>query len=648
MTHGGIGRALVGLLILVALVSAPATAAAQQEELPINDVDTGDYPTVTVDFNAPPAFVSAELTGDEVTVTENGVPVDFTISRTQTENLEVVLVVDTSGSMSGAPLTEAKLAASGFVDRLPPDSRIAVVGFGDQPEILNGFTSNQDEVREAIDRLQSVGETSLYDAILVAVRLFGPDPVGPRSVVLVTDGGDTVSVGTLGSARAALQATGIPLFAVSLVTSESDPESLSALVGESGGALVEATDPVGLAELYDSIATALTVQYQVQYESDAEGRTAIQVELARDDATATGAIEVSFPISLTVQPTVEPTAVPATAPTAVPVTSEPRTLTVETPQNTWLLPVGIAIFAVALIVLFNVMLWPSRKRGRVLKDVVPVAGAAVRSSGNILSGLAAAILRWAERLVAKRDDDGHLANRLDRAGIRMRPAEFLVTTLSAAIVAALLGFLLNRTAGVILALLVAGVSYTVVGIIGDRRARAFEQQMPSTLQMMGGALRSGFSISQVVDLVAREASSPTRDEFARLAVEESLGRDISDSFRDVAVRMKSEDFAWVAEAIDINRAVGGDLSEVLENVSETIRTRQNIQREIRTLSAEGRLSAAILISVPFLISAGQFAINPELANELTGTGEGRVLIGIGLVMISVGAVWMKRITRLKY
>ncbi len=648
MTFRRRARCLAGLALVAAVLGSAAPVTAQPDTVPIQEVDIEDHPTVRVDFSAPPTFVDGELVAEEVTVLENGEPRIFEIEVTSADNLEVVLVIDTSGSMNNNnALAEAKLAVESFVERVPGGTRIAVVGFGDTPSVVSEFTTDRGAVVDAVNELQARGETALYDGVLEALRLFDPSVDAPRYVVLVSDGGDTVSEAAVGNAQAAVQATGIPVVAVSLVTNESDPEALDALTGDAGGTVVEADDPVALAGLYDQIATAITVQYRLTYQSEAADRTLIEIRLKRGDDAASGSVAVDMPVPPAPTPAPTPTAEPTPTPESTP--QEPTPAIIVTPRDrSWLLPVGIILVGVALLVLFNFLLWPARRRRNLLRELAPGAGNIAKAGGGVLGGVARTLVRGVERVVTSRDEEGELAQRLDRAGVRMRPAEYLVVTVLAAIVAALVGLFASVAAAVLLAILTVVGSLVVLGIIGDRRAADFEAQMATTLQMMSGALRAGFSISQVVDLVAREASSPTRDEFARLSAEESLGRDISDSFRDVAARMKSEDFAWVAEAIDINRSVGGDLSEVLENVSQTIRTRQAIQREIRTLSAEGRLSAAILIAVPFIIFTGQFFINRDLTRELTNTGEGRVLIAVGLVMITAGSLWMRRIVRLKY
>ena len=130
-----------------------------------------------------------------------------------------------------------------------------------------------------------------------------------------------------------------------------------------------------------------------------------------------------------------------------------------------------------------------------------------------------------------------------------------------------------------------------------RRQAAFADQLDDSLQLMASSLRAGHSLLRAVDVGAREdASAPTSEEFARIVNETRVGRDLSDALDEVAERMGSDDFTWVAQAIAIHREVGGNLAEVLDAVGHTIRERNQIRRQVKALSAEGKLSAIVLMA----------------------------------------------------
>ena len=159
-----------------------------------------------------------------------------------------------------------------------------------------------------------------------------------------------------------------------------------------------------------------------------------------------------------------------------------------------------------------------------------------------------------------------------------------------------------KLSGVVLAFfaaMVVVISYLIVQRKVRKRQEAFADQLEQTLPLMAGSLRAGFSVTQAIDAVARESDEPTASEFRRVVVETRLGRDTDEALGALAERVESEDFRWVVQAIEIHRQVGGDLSEVLDNVYATIRDRNGVRRQIQALSGEGKLSAIILFVLPF-------------------------------------------------
>jgi tight adherence protein B len=152
---------------------------------------------------------------------------------------------------------------------------------------------------------------------------------------------------------------------------------------------------------------------------------------------------------------------------------------------------------------------------------------------------------------------------------------------------------------------------------------------------------------QAIDSVAKEGDAPASDEFRRVVTETRLGRDLIDSLRAMADRIQSEDFNWVIPAIEINREVGGDLAEVLDTVAGTIRDRADIRRQVKTLSAEGRLSAYVLLSLPIGIAAFINFSNPSYLVELR-TSPGYYLAGIAILAMIVGGVWLFKLCKIEF
>ncbi len=202
-----------------------------------------------------------------------------------------------------------------------------------------------------------------------------------------------------------------------------------------------------------------------------------------------------------------------------------------------------------------------------------------------------------------------LALRLDLAGISRKPTEWVVLGGCAGLVIAVLVTLLTGlpVLGVLIGALVGwlGMRLALSFRIGRRRG-AFADQLPDMLQLVAGSLQSGFSLPQALDAVVREDAQPAAGEFARALAEARLGGDLEDALERVAGRMDSTDLRWAVMAIRIQRSVGGNLVEVLRNTVDMMRERSGLRRHVRALSAEGRLSAYILIGLPLFVGGWLF------------------------------------------
>jgi len=225
----------------------------------------------------------------------------------------------------------------------------------------------------------------------------------------------------------------------------------------------------------------------------------------------------------------------------------------------------------------------------------------------------------------------------------MAPGQFVGVV---ALVALVTGFVALVIGGPLLAppaaLVVCLAARTYVRRRKVQRQAAFADQLPDLLQLVTTALRSGYGLTQALESVAEEAEEPARSEFAHVMVESRLGRDLSESMRALSQRMESEDLEWVVGAIDINRDTGGNLSEVLGQVSATIRERQRMARNVRTLTAEGRMSAKVLTALPVALALWQWRANPDTF-ALLFHGFGLVALIAAGIILALGSFWVRGI-----
>ncbi|MBT2532079.1 type II secretion system F family protein [Arthrobacter sp. ISL-48] len=239
--------------------------------------------------------------------------------------------------------------------------------------------------------------------------------------------------------------------------------------------------------------------------------------------------------------------------------------------------------------------------------------------------------------------------KLEQAGLNKEPGDYLLIAGAATLVAAVTGFFLGGLGISILFLLLAPfVLYLALNKLIARRRRKFDEQVPDTLQMFSGGLRAGHSLLRAIDAAAQENEAPMAEELSRILNETRIGRDLGESLADVSLRTASEDFYWIAQAIEIHREVGGDLAEVLDHVGETIRDRNQVRGQVRALSAEGRISALVLMALPILMFIGLVLFNPLYAKVFTTTVAGFAMLGAAAVLMSVGGLWLSRIIKPKY
>ncbi|WP_406637106.1 type II secretion system F family protein [Pseudarthrobacter quantipunctorum] len=238
---------------------------------------------------------------------------------------------------------------------------------------------------------------------------------------------------------------------------------------------------------------------------------------------------------------------------------------------------------------------------------------------------------------------------LYNAGVKMAPADFTVgVALTSVVVAAFAGLLTHPLLGLLAGAAIPFLAKLVLIILRDRRRAKFEEQLTDTIQMLIGGLRVGHSVLRSVEAAALEADAPTSEELLRIVNETRIGKDARLAFEDVASRMDSEDFGWIAQAIQINREVGGDLAEVLEQVAGTIRERSEIKGQIRSLSAEGKMSAYVLMAMPVGVAFILAFINPGYLNVFVEKPLGLLMLASAIVMFTVGGFWMSRVVKIKF
>ena len=654
---------VVAALLLLGSVAATGVAAGQtQGSEPLEVAFRRTEPSSPGELKVNVAMSGTAWTGNQrldqgnFAAAINGQGVDVTdvtpLQEQQGERgkVAVVMAVDTSGSMRlNDNIARARTAADTLVQKLQPGTRLGLVAFSDRPRVVQQLTVNHGQVRQAIATLEADGDTALYDAVVLGSQLLSNEE-GQHNLVVLSDGRDEGSNNNLDGAIAAAKQAGVTVYTVGLNIpgGNQDQAALKRLATGTGGRAFEVNNADDLVTLFGSIGQALASQYVVTMKlpPGLDKQVDFRLQVSADGAVG------KYQNQSFVLPG---GASPATTPGPVELSPAPGLSRLESPQGRYVF--ALAGFAAVLIVCL-LLLRPgsSRRPYRALRQrlspysLTPaIADDQIRLTAFGSSEWAGKATAMAETLVRRGNLEETFLDRLEAAGLNMRVAEFVLISLGSAFIPPLLALVITRNlliAGLVV-LLGTVAPFLYLSVRASRRQAKFEEQLPSTLQLLSGALQAGHSLQQAVDTVVHEAGDPISGEFQRVLTEARLGRPLEEAFESMAKRTNSIDFKWTVMAIRLQRQVGGNLAEVLSTVSQTIRDRYALKRQIKALSAEGRLSSLILSILPVVMFVALLLLNPVFLRPLFTSTIGIGMLVSAAVLMVLGVFWLKKITEIK-
>jgi tight adherence protein B len=632
--------------LLGALLAAGSTPASAQDASPptfIRAIDASDPENVELQL----VYGGEDIAGAQVvsdgTELETGEPSEY-LATPDTAPIGVVVVVDTSATMddSGA-LTAARDGLTEMIAQLPAGVSMAIVGAGDQVSLISDFSDNPERLQGALESLgpSPEGGVSLWGGITRAGELLAARDDLQPNIVVISSGANT-GPGTQAGATGQAVSSGSSVFVLGAENAGFEPGPLEELVGEAGGSLNVYPSGSDLAE-----GVVATGQWL------AEDQYVIPFQANRTDGVV--------PVTVTVgEATVDGAYVPGRftqgAQGVAPADSGGGGFSIPFLEGDVgkyvgiiLALVAIAAFVYALFLLFG------RDDGALSNVLQPYSeGFASDIEDDEDGSLAKSALIQRAVSVTEQvaESQGYLSRTeaaLERANLPLRAGEALFFYVVGVIVITILAFLLfgNLVSGLVVGVLVALAPPAAVSFLASRRRNQFLQQLPDTLQLLAGTLRAGYSLMQGVEAVSQEVSEPMGQELRRVVTESRLGRPLEESLDGVAERMASPDFAWAVMAIRIQREVGGNLSELLLTVAETMTQRERLRRDIKALTAEGRISAIVLGFLPLGLAFAMYAINPDYISTLFNTTLGNVLLILALIGMLVGFAWMRQIIKIE-
>ncbi|CUR53957.1 Flp pilus assembly protein (modular protein) [metagenome] len=631
-----LGR-LTSLWLLAFLVVVLGTPALAAESFTISHVEPSDEglqilvsvpPGTDVDLDA----VTVTVAGSDAPATAVPASSDGQVERT------AVLAIDTSQSMTGARFEAAQAAAQVYLDALPDNVLVGIVTFDSSVKRVLEPTLDREAARATIEGLTLARQTLLYDGVLEAVDMAGE--TGQRNVLILSDGRDT-SATKLGDVTTAIQDGDVLVEAVALDQSEEDSGPLLSMAQAGKGQLIN-SDPEALRETFAAEAAALARQILVtaQVPDSVTAKEAqIEVALATTDG---GDLEAQAFVPIR----------SAEAPAALQASGSSLPFGIEITRQTML--VGLAAFGIGLLAMIVMV-----TRMATIRPVNTSAEARIshftsgrkdgkRKSEKETDLRAQASTAAAQMLERNKSLEARIANRLESAGSALKPSEWLLVHAAITFGSAIVGTLLWGGLGMVVFLLLGAlVPWLWLGRKRKKRLAAFNAGLADTLQLMSGSLSAGLSLAQSVDTIVREGSEPVTSEFKRVLVEARLGVTLEDALAGVSERMQSKDFSWVVMAIKIQREVGGNLAELLTTVAATLREREYLRRQVASLSAEGRLSAWVLGGLPPVFMLYLLLTNGDYVKPMFREPIGWGMLGVALVLLFTGIVWMNKVIKVK-
>ena len=521
----------------------------------------------------------------------------------------VILVLDASGSMAGAKMTSAIDVGMNFLTTVPAGIKVGLVTFNSKDVAVISPTLDFATLGASLSAVTAEGDTALYDGILSAISSIG---VGSSArIVVLTDGDDTASKSLPAEVVAAILKSQVSLDVVTVGDATKEIGILKDFSQAGNGRLLQAADAVQLADVFTKV-------------------------LASAPAIPTPTQVVAAP----------------SEPPPAPVNSTNIALN----RLLWLASILLIIGST----LIGIRVLNRRRRTRNLDDALDTYSTTLipgdESGKTKLRREYEPLDRNTKRpkqlniSATKSKLFPALADKLDRAGIAMS-AERWISYWAI--------FCLLLTFGLVLmshSLVISGpISLIATFLIQNtflksREAalkREFEERLADFLTIIASGLRAGLSFAQSVESAVGDGSGEVERQVRRALAEVQVGSTLDAALMRVAKKMESDDLSWTIAALRIQRDVGVNLSKILDTAAVTIRNRAELKREVRTLSAEGRMSAYVLVALPLGIFGFLFLSRREYVKIFWTETIGMIMLAMFVILVTAGWFWIRSVVTVR-
>ena len=507
-----------------------------------------------------------------------------TPSRAEISKTSFMLALDASGSMRGGGIETIKSAAGVLIDRLPSGSELSLYTFSSKPVMLENFTSDKAKLKTSLAEIQSGGDTSLYDSI---ADLLEAAASHQASLIIFTDGKDSSSKKSLKEILDLVSRSQIKINFVTYQVAVKERVALAAIAGATQGGIYNATT---VDELSNQFSEALR--------------------------------------SVIASPTPTPESIPL----------PPR-------NRSHTLPLAIAGMTSVLAGLFLHLMNRARKRNSFVDRWSEVLDSYEVKKSDVTRGVEDSAIKARIEPILRRimgDVDLLFPTSSDRTS--------RIALLSICFLATLILFSLSALPFLLSLLVASALFLFTLRFYIQRKSEsillAFERDLPSSLKLIAASLSAGLSFLQALETFATENKSEVARQFRRALAEIQMGTPVERALNGVAHRMKSKDLEWAVFAFSVQREVGGSLAKILATTAETIESRAEIRREVRTLSAEGRLSSYVLMALPVGIFVFLLFLRPQFISMFWEEQIGHILLAFIALSMTVAWLWIRRLIRI--
>lgn len=642
------------LTLVLGLLAAPAGAQSVSDNRVDFEVLQADVRTQNGNVVIRPAAgaeatdIVVEIEGEEIIAST------APIFRSDVQTYTVLVVDDSANGDSIAGFSTIRESALAYLSGLSANTQVMLVRAGggrlNAPPVVD-FTSDHGAVRAAINAMEPSGGDVTLNAISNAAGEFSGVGDGLRQVVAFVGSPGSSSTVTATATQGRLLGASASFTLVAPRTNNLDISEFASIADNlRGGAVFRGTS----ADSNMVVAAQNAVATHQSYLVGTFPTNTIIDYVAAEASGGSGTNELTASYGGSSERVrIVPTGLVTGASLDAPIASASSRFDILNGNLVALIAIALIVIAVLLFAftLMQILVGSDNT----LNSTLSVYGGDARTEDQSAADDAFAsqrariieqVVERAEEAAEARGNLNSTSYMLEKAEIPLRVGEAFAIQGGIVIFAFILGFFIFGTS------LIGGLILSILGLLippayvrhkVGKRGKKIEAQLPDTLILLASTLKAGYSFLQGIDAVANEAEEPLAGEFRRTVNEARLGKEMDEALDDLAVRVDSQDMLWAIVAIKIQREVGGNLAELLTIVAETMTSRQRLRGEVKSLTAEGRVSAYILLALPFLVALAMYFINSDYLSELWTNTLGLVAVGVSLISMTIGGYWMKKI-----